>query len=156
MTSRGASFIIAEYENGSSTTTKNCAVRGRHDNKDTEQKKCPPTEDGHNPRSGQETQNPVRCAARDTPSAITHIGCVYADGPSIRTQCDLTMTQIKRASIYWEHLRMGWVHRGKKKARWLSGLQTIFLEENSGDRCHYGAARYARPMMNCDTCHHPG
>jgi hypothetical protein len=111
--------------------------------------------DGHNPRSGQETQNPVRCAARDTPSAITHIGCVYADEPSIGTQCDLTMTQIKPLSLLWEHSRMGWVDQGKKKARWLSGLQTIFLEENSGDRCHYVAARYIRPMMNFDTCHHP-
>jgi hypothetical protein len=39
----------------------------------------------------------------------------------------------------------------KKKARWLSGLQTIFLEENSGDRCNYAALRYVRPMMNSDT-----
>ena len=58
-------------------------------------KKCPPTEDGHNPRSGQETQNPVRCAASDTPSAITHIGCVYADELSIKTQCERVMIHIK-------------------------------------------------------------
>jgi hypothetical protein len=64
------------------------------------------------------------------------------------------MTQIKRASLLWEHSRMGLVGQGKKKARWLSGLQTIFLEENSGDRCHYVAARYIRPMMNFHTCHH--
>jgi hypothetical protein len=78
---------------------KNCAVRGRHNNNDTEQKKCPPTEVGHNPRSGQETQDSVRCAAGDTPSAITHIGCVYADEPSIGRECDFAMTHIKGAPI---------------------------------------------------------
>ena len=113
----------------------------------------PACEDGHNPRSGQETQNPVRCAARDTPSAITHIGCVYADGPSIGTQCDLTMTQIKLASLLWEHSRMGLVDQGEKKARWLSGLQTIFLEENSGDRSNYAAVRYICLMINFHTCY---
>jgi hypothetical protein len=65
------------------------------------------------------------------------------------------MTQIKPLSLLWEHSRMGWVDQGKKKARWLSGLQTIFLEENSGDRSQYVAVRYIRPMMNSDTCHHP-
>jgi hypothetical protein len=56
----------------------------------------PAKEDGHNPRSGQETLNSVRCAAGgDTPSAITHIGCVYADRPSIGRECDSAMTNLK-------------------------------------------------------------
>jgi hypothetical protein len=45
---------------------------------------------------------------------------------------------------------------GKKKARWLSGLQTIFLEENSGDRWHYAALRYTCPMMNSHTRYYLG
>jgi hypothetical protein len=143
--SRGARFIIAESEDGSSTTARNCALRGRRDNKDTEQKKCPPTDDGHNPRSGQETQNLVRCAASSTPSAITHIGCVYADEPSIGRECDLTMTLIKGARVWSGTFTdgIGPHDSDKKKARWLSGLQTIFLEENSGDRCI---------MLRCDIC----
>ena len=83
--------------------------------------------DGHNPRSGQETQNPVRCAARDTPSAITHIGCVYADGPSIGRECDLTMTQIKPAPLLSEHSRMGLVGQGKKKSPLVERASNYFL-----------------------------
>jgi hypothetical protein len=53
----------------------------------------PANEDGHNPRSGQETQNPVRRTAFAARlSAITHIGYVYADEPSIGRECDRDMT----------------------------------------------------------------
>jgi hypothetical protein len=43
-----------------------------------------------------------RCAARL--SAITHIGCVYADESSIGSECDQGMTQLKQ--ILGPHERM--------------------------------------------------
>jgi len=140
--SRGACFIIAESVDGSSTTVKVLCGAWQTQQKNTEQygtKKCPPTEDGHNPRSGQETLNSVRCAAEGAPSAITHIGCVYADEPSIGSGCDLDMTGIKPAHGK-SKTSSGEAGPAKKKpAR--GGLKTIFLEENSGDRCS---------MLQCD------
>jgi hypothetical protein len=38
-------------------------------------------------------------AGRGTPSAITHIGCVYADELSIGRECDYDMTGLKRSGF---------------------------------------------------------
>src|ERR1700761_7881587 len=64
------------------------------------EKKCPPTEDGHNPRLGPrdaESGAAYRFAARL--STITHIGCVYADEPSIGGECDPDMTRLKQSAV---------------------------------------------------------
>jgi hypothetical protein len=39
---------------------------------------------------------------------------------------------------------------GQKKARSESGLETIILEENSGDRCNYAASPDIRPIAVFD------
>jgi hypothetical protein len=70
-------------------------------------------------------------------SAITHIGCVYADEPSIRVEYDPGMTHLKRIPVRRERMQLRLVvlpTQDKKKPAAESGLQTIFLEENSGDR----------------------
>jgi hypothetical protein len=39
---------------------------------------------------------------------------------------------------------------GTKKKPAFGGLQTIILEENSGDRCNYAAPPHIRPILNFD------
>jgi hypothetical protein len=52
-----------------------------------------------------------RCAARL--SAITHIGYVYADEPSIRRECDADMTHVKQTPV---HLRTNAAETGPSPA----------------------------------------
>jgi hypothetical protein len=88
--------MIAKSLTGSSIADYFYLLRCILDINHTEQKKCPPTEDGHNPRSGPrdaEFGAAHRWAARL--SAITRIGCVYADEPSIGGECDPDMTRLK-------------------------------------------------------------
>jgi hypothetical protein len=59
----GAKFMIAEFEKGSSITEMFSLPFSVLCNKATEQKNARRMDDGHNPRSGQETQNSVRCGA---------------------------------------------------------------------------------------------
>jgi hypothetical protein len=49
-------------------------------------------------------------------SAITHIGCVYADEPSIRAEYDPGMTHLKRIPVRPERMRLRLVYcRGRIK-----------------------------------------
>jgi hypothetical protein len=89
---RDARFIIAKSGIGSSPTG-NFSFN-------VVEKKCPPTEGRAQPKIGPrdaESGAAHRCAARL--SAITHIGYVYADEPSIRREYDLDMTQLKRTLV---------------------------------------------------------
>jgi len=103
-----------------------------------EQKKMPANEGRAQPKIGPrdaEFGAAHRLAARL--SAITHIGCVYADELSIGAEYDPSMTLLKRTQVRRERIQLRPVYQRcgiKKKPASESGLQTIFLEENSGDR----------------------
>jgi hypothetical protein len=45
---------------------------------------------------------------------------------------------------------------GQKKSPLVGGLESIFLEEDRGDRKHCAAAHKNRPMMFRDERHPPG
>jgi hypothetical protein len=112
-------FMIAESGDGSSTTTNNCAVRSRRDNKNTEQKKMPANGGRAQPKIGpRDAEFGAVCREQHTFS-ITHIGCVYPDEPSIGTECDLTMTLLKgarhRSGTFTDEISQQ--EAGKKKAR---------------------------------------
>jgi hypothetical protein len=65
------------------------------------------------------------------------------------------MTHLKQREVVAERLQMGpVVPCGQKKSPLGGGLQTIFLEENSGDRCNYVAAPDMCPISFLDTSHH--
>jgi hypothetical protein len=50
-------------------------------------------------------------------SAITHIGCVYADEVSIRRECDLDMTQLKRMPVHLERMQLRLVYQGNRQKK---------------------------------------
>jgi hypothetical protein len=58
-------------------------------------------------------------------------------------------------------LPLGWCQKtgsdpGKKKSPLFGGLESIFLEEDRGDRKHCAAMHKNRPMMFRDERHPPG
>jgi hypothetical protein len=144
MDGKGAAAGATSFQVKSSDCSMKNARREIHHSEITDRikpfrkKKCPPTEDGHNPRLGpRDAESVRRTAFAARLSAITHIGCVYPDEPSIRSECDPGMTHLKQTggSLRTNAAETGLpAATGKKKARCVSGLQTIFLEENSGDR----------------------
>jgi hypothetical protein len=81
-----------------------------------------------------------------------------ADERSIGGECDTEMT--RRKVIAGGPNDIGWARSGgfvgvlaKKKPADESGLKTIFLEENSGDRRDYAAPPHICPMVKLDTSH---
>ena len=94
------------------------------------------------------------------PSRIS--GACTADEFSIGGQCDGGMTCLKGMTLEEELGGAGLVlwlahphdpPQSKKKPADESGLKTIFLEENSGDRCKYAASPHIRPIVILDTSH---
>jgi hypothetical protein len=78
-----------------------------------------------------------------------------ADEESIGSQCDAGMTLLKGAAIGDETYSAvsGLKDLDKKKPAGESGLKTIFLEENSGDKAEYAAPPHICPIVKLDTRH---
>jgi hypothetical protein len=52
--------------------------------------------------------------------------------------------------------KIGREAEGQKKSPLFGGLESIFLEEDRGDRNHDAASHNVRPMMFHDDSHPPG
>ena len=63
-------------------------------------KKMPANGGRAQPKIGpRDAESGAVCRVGGTPSAITHIGCVYADEPSIGKEYERTMTHLKGATV---------------------------------------------------------